>query len=556
MIVILLDDLAGPSHGTDGGFDLKPSIGLLNRPYIDRLAEAYRRIGAREVVWAGQDGGHRSGAFGGVKLPWRFLDTALLRDGLVGRYETVLMADLRLWPDGETKRVLKRHRRSPSTLTSYARSEQQGHYLEVIAPGPSAGGCTVSRCYGGGHEQTELQRLVALLARPRSLSFVWKSVVEALESHDLDRLRELASQAQLRLAGTPVLIESVEQYLSLSERLLASTGVLVPQARPIARRVWAMPETSVSDDCCLTGPVLLGRGCTVGRGARVHGPAILGDGVEIAEKCFVGESVLLSDSALPSGAGAWRSVIGPGAHIEPGQTVSHVWMTEEGTHHWSPANTPSSLAAVVVPSRRSLFRCNLTLYSILKRSLDICGASLGLALTLPVYPFIALAIKLDSPGPVFFSHRRQTRGGKTFGCLKFRSMVPNAEAIKHELANQVDGPQFHMDNDPRLTRVGRFLRKTNLDEIPQLWNVLLGHMSLVGPRPSPDAENQYCPSWRDTRLSVRAGITGMWQVQRSERSDGDFHQWIQYDTQYVREVSLHTDLQLLWRTAMRLLRLA
>jgi lipopolysaccharide/colanic/teichoic acid biosynthesis glycosyltransferase len=118
----------------------------------------------------------------------------------------------------------------------------------------------------------------------------------------------------------------------------------------------------------------------------------------------------------------------------------------------------------------------------------------------------------------------------------------------------VDGPQFHVENDQRLTRVGKFLRKTNLDEVPQFWNVLWGHMSLVGPRPSPDDENQLCPAWREARLSVRPGLTGMWQLRRTDRATGDFHQWIQYDTQYVREVSLRTDLKLLWETMLGMLK--
>jgi len=116
----------------------------------------------------------------------------------------------------------------------------------------------------------------------------------------------------------------------------------------------------------------------------------------------------------------------------------------------------------------------------------------------------------------FFAHERETINGETFPCLKFRTMRKDAEEIKARLLqeNQADGPQFFIENDPRISKVGRVLRKTNLDELPQFLNVLVGHMAIVGPRPSPYKENQYCPPWREARLSVRPGVTGLWQVKR------------------------------------------
>jgi lipopolysaccharide/colanic/teichoic acid biosynthesis glycosyltransferase len=114
----------------------------------------------------------------------------------------------------------------------------------------------------------------------------------------------------------------------------------------------------------------------------------------------------------------------------------------------------------------------------------------------------------------------------------------------------VDGPQFKLSDDPRETRLGRWLRRSNIDELPQLFNVVAGQMSLVGPRPSPFRENQICVSWRQARLSVRPGITGLWQLCRDRRSDGDFHQWIYYDLAYVRNMSLWLDLKILFYTIL------
>jgi len=169
-------------------------------------------------------------------------------------------------------------------------------------------------------------------------------------------------------------------------------------------------------------------------------------------------------------------------------------------------------------------------------------------------PFIALAIKLTSPGPAFFKDKRQGLHGKEFCCLKFRSMPVGADKIQDKLRmiSQVDGPQFKITDDPRLTTVGRLLRDTYIDEVPQFLNVLLGQMSVVGPRPSPELENTLCPYWRDARLSVRPGITGLWQIRRTRQPMKDFQEWIHYDTEYLRKLSLKMDLWICWQTAKKM----
>jgi lipopolysaccharide/colanic/teichoic acid biosynthesis glycosyltransferase len=151
---------------------------------------------------------------------------------------------------------------------------------------------------------------------------------------------------------------------------------------------------------------------------------------------------------------------------------------------------------------------------------------------------------------VFFAHRRETLGGREFSCLKFRSMKRNAEQIKAQLQaqNVSDGPQFFVEVDPRSTRVGRFLRTTQLDELPQFINVIAGHMSVVGPRPSPRSENQYCPAWREARLSVRPGVTGLWQIKRTRTRGLDFQEWIRFDLEYVERMSWHLDLWIICKT--------
>ncbi len=196
------------------------------------------------------------------------------------------------------------------------------------------------------------------------------------------------------------------------------------------------------------------------------------------------------------------------------------------------------------------------IYIAAKRLLDLVGAVLGLILLSPMMLVLALLVKLSSRGPVFFAHRRQGLRGVEFNCLKFRSMSEGADDLQAQLRgqNEVDGPQFKIARDPRITRIGRWLRETNLDEVPQLFNVLTGHMSMVGPRPSPDKENQFCPAWRRARLSVKPGITGLWQVlRRRDDPDSDFQQWIYYDVAYARHRSFWLDLQLLLYTPTAIL---
>jgi lipopolysaccharide/colanic/teichoic acid biosynthesis glycosyltransferase len=190
-------------------------------------------------------------------------------------------------------------------------------------------------------------------------------------------------------------------------------------------------------------------------------------------------------------------------------------------------------------------------YPLLKRGFDVVASGLALLALLPLMTLISLAVYLESGSPLFFGHRRQGRGGRVFRCWKFRTMQHDAERTARELRAQniCDGPQVFIRNDPRVTRVGRFLRRWNLDELPQFWNVLCGDMSLVGPRPSPDDENQYCPAWRDLRLSVRPGITGLWQLMRTRQQGEDFQEWIKFDIQYVQQASFWTDLVILFKTA-------
>ncbi len=184
-----------------------------------------------------------------------------------------------------------------------------------------------------------------------------------------------------------------------------------------------------------------------------------------------------------------------------------------------------------------------------KRILDIIGGLIGTFIFVLIYPFVGIAIKLDSPGPVLFKQKRVGQNGRTFMLLKFRSMYVDAEERKKELMhkNTMNGPMFKLEDDPRITRVGRFLRKTSIDEIPQFWNVLKGEMSLVGTRPpTPDEVKSYY-FWHHRRISAKPGITGLWQISGRNKIR-DFNNVVELDYQYLDNWRFMDDIKIIFKT--------
>lgn len=343
------------------------------------------------------------------------------------------------------------------------------------------------------------------------------------------------------MAGSVIDLASLDGLLALSDMVLTH-GPPRGAARRISlgRQVYAYGgDQRVSRDARFVGPVLLGRGVCIEPGAVIVGPSILCDG------CTVGRGALVDSS-----------IVGPRVAVRPDHAfhrcvVSH---PDDGTASERICSPQATRFATkpLCPTRQTVFRTwpRFSYAGCFKRIVDVIVASIVLILFAPVVPLIALAIKINSPGPVFFRDKRQGLHGRPFNCVKFRTMRVGAAEIQDKLrfVSEVDGPQFKMADDPRISTVGRFLRETYLDEIPQFVNVLCGQMSIVGPRPSPESENTLCPSWRDARLSVRPGITGLWQVYRTREPFKDFQEWIYYDTKYVQELSPQMDLWVCWCT--------
>lgn len=197
---------------------------------------------------------------------------------------------------------------------------------------------------------------------------------------------------------------------------------------------------------------------------------------------------------------------------------------------------------IIVPNENKV-------YLFLKRLIDIVGSGLGILILMPVFLIIGILIKLEDPkGSVFFSQKRNGLNGKEFNMYKFRSMVHNAEDLLESLMskNEMDGPVFKIKDDPRITKIGKFIRKTSLDELPQLFNVLKGDMSLVGPRPPIPREVIQYNTYQFQRLSVKPGITCYWQI--SGRNNIDFDEWVELDLKYIKERNLFKDIYIILMT--------
>jgi lipopolysaccharide/colanic/teichoic acid biosynthesis glycosyltransferase len=294
------------------------------------------------------------------------------------------------------------------------------------------------------------------------------------------------------------------------------------------------PGASVHPTARLMGPVAVGAGALIGPGALIVGPTAIGD-----------RATICSDAVVA------QCFVSAGSFIAPGETIRHCVNTYRETDSPRP---PQVRFANTVPARPSSEPTTPfgPRHLEVKAMIDATIASVALVVLAPLLILIAALVKVTSRGPIFYGARREGLHGRPFRCWKFRSMQTDAEVLQKQLAGQqeMDGPQFKMARDPRVTAIGRFLRATNLDELPQLFNVARMQMSIVGPRPSPFGENQICIPWRNARLAVRPGITGLWQICRHDREQGDFHQWIQYDLLYVRNASLFLDFKILVATVL------
>jgi lipopolysaccharide/colanic/teichoic acid biosynthesis glycosyltransferase len=374
-------------------------------------------------------------------------------------------------------------------------------------------------------------------------NLVSKSGIPAVFDELLDICNSKSHSVQgFNIGGTVLDLAEEDGFLKLVKHKLGN-GEMPNRYLAEYSRTNGRDDINIADSARLFGKILFGKGVNVGENSIIVGPAIIGNNVKVGRNTAVRESVIDAGLSLQSGEVIEKKVL---IHSQDSSDKSL------RKTHQADAEPVFNFNRQNPDSFRKWPRFSYVGFA--KRILDVIASVIVLVLFAPFLPVIMLAIKLTSPGPVFFKDTRQGLYGRPFKCLKFRTMEQGADKMQDRLRvlSVVKGPQFMIPDDPRMSAVGKFLRETYIDEIPQFFNVLLGQMSVVGPRPSPESENRLCPFWRDARLSVRPGITGYWQICRTRQPMKDFQEWIYYDVKYVRDLSLKLDLWLSWLTARKM----
>ncbi|HWP39553.1 MAG TPA: sugar transferase, partial [Tepidisphaeraceae bacterium] len=369
----------------------------------------------------------------------------------------------------------------PQVLFVRLHGQQQVGYRETVVTDESGRFVSFRRTYGAG--KPRLARVA--LTRDRTVAQFWQSCADCrLAWRELRRQLRLrhSRRETLSLAGRAFDRHDPRESEQFVHALISSwpqPNATLPRVRRVAPGVWAFEDVKLDASVRIIGSAWLGAGRSLPPGSTVLGPAALWDVPECRPA-----------ATEPAWSELEPSAGGPGL---PAALVASL------------AQSASQSQTVALARAISRHHRRFSFYAVSKRLFDIVFSLVMLVLSLPVYAGVMLAIWLEDGRPFFFLHRRETVGGREFPCIKFRSMRKDAEQVRQALVreNRADGPQFWVPHDPRTTRVGQFIRRWNIDELPQFINVLLGQMSVVGPRPSPRQENQLCPPWREARLSVR-----------------------------------------------------
>lgn len=551
----------------------KPLLPVANRPMVEYLLRLLQVNGIREIALAVSgtaehyvnilgDGRHLGLRihYSRESVPRGTAGCLLPLADFIGD-EPFLVIHGSLFLDADLRALAEFHERRRSVATlgvrQYSEGSRDWHHLELQL-GENA--CVEGIRVRNLSEGNDFARVPAgiYLFDPSVLTAIQPGIYFDIKEQLLPRLRQ---------EGQPVFAYEMRGYckniLELKDYLRINRAVLRGDVNgflfegQIAEGIWVGRGSRVSQMATLLGPVMIGRDCVVGPNVQIIGPVCIGDGCVIEEGTLLRESLLLPGARVERNSRVEGCVLAADTVVSPGQSLREVVAIPEGLDvgEMDLADTDLLIQGVAASAggyARSHFR--YLLYRALKRGVDLGTSVLGLLALFPLIVAVALAIKLTSPGPVFFRQKRCGRNGREFWMLKFRTMIKDAEKMQAQLRplNEVDGPVFKIENDPRSTPLGRLLRRYSIDEIPQLWNVFKGEMSLVGPRPLAAREMRFCPAWRDARLKVRPGVTGLWQV--SGRSKTSFHDWIRLDIEYVRERSTLLDLRILLRTLLVVVR--
>lgn len=555
---------------------------VLNRPLLEHTIEFLKNIGVRDIgIVVGPGTTAVQSYFGsgerlGVRLSYALEDGprgtagALRLFGDFVRCESFLLLSGAMFLGGKTladdiAKAWRNHVEDRYVATALMRLDKKGPVVETAEEAETARRKRY-RMVNLGWDRRAMMRFSGIyIFGGQVMDFVpegeYMDVVEQLLPA-LDSKGACVQVFPLK-DGRRRTIESVRDYYQLNRSLLLE-AMMRPESvlwdgsyQKIMEGIWIGRNVEIHPSAQLFAPILIADDCQIEGASQVIGPAVLGPSTVVRQGAVLRESVTWHEVTLEKGSRTSYCVVDTSTAVAKMRECTLRVVTAKDLQVGGPnlpAMDPWALNGVRFNGHRLRPLARRWLYAASKRALDLILAALGILICLPVWLVVAILIKLDSPGPIFFRQRRCGKGGEEFNMLKFRTMVANAENLQTTLAErkEVDGPVFKLRKDPRVTRLGRFLRRTSLDEIPQLINVLKGEMSLVGPRPLALEEMKFNSVWRDLRLSVKPGITGLLQV--NGRSESRFHDWIQYDINYVKNQSLMLDVKILVRTVWAVIR--
>lgn len=536
-------------------------VPVLNRPLIEHTVEFLEKNGMREVIIAvsSEDivaGRPEADQGAGVRIRYHREKIPRGTAGCLKDLESSIGEEPFLVLNGslfirnmELESFLQYHEQADSMLTIGIYREENGRGpTEKILFDPDSSGKGFSIVESATHGRLPWRPSGVYLFDPSVFAFIDENQYMDIKEQLIPLLQQKSvNLSTYEIHGDYRHISSVREYIRINRELLIhATGDYFGGKSEIAREVWVGKDVKISPNAYIVGPVVIGDNCSIENSAQIIGPAVIANDCRIAEGVLFRESILWEGVSVSDGARVEYSIVGADASIpKKYQLKNTIAMNGMKTGDMNLISEYSVTGTVDLSWSTQVSR---TLYRVFKRAMDIAVSAIGLAFLLPVFLFIALLIKIDSPGPVFYIQKRCGLKGKLFSMIKFRTMGTDAEKIHEALLakKETDGPMFKLSNDPRITRLGRLLRRSSLDEIPQLINVIKGEMSLVGPRPLITEEMKFSPSWRDIRLKVKPGITGLWQIQG--RSLALFHDWIRYDVYYVKNQSFLLDIKILLRT--------
>ncbi len=551
----------------------KPLLPVANIPLALHLVQNLKRAGFTDLIFCVSRENTALMEVLGNGDPWDVVIRYAVEDrptgtaGALGQLATILSDEpfivmgCNLLVDFNLRDLVKQHIRSQadaSVLVSKLPSIQQSGRSEVVEVSENGGIARIHR-ESGGEPETRFFPVGIYCFQPSIFQCYRKGesfldIKEQLLPRMLEAGMNVAAQ---QLPGNWQYLFNIADYMKMNEEVLAGRLGTISYQRQISPNVWVGQNVRIGSRVNFIPPVVIGDNTVIDDDVQIVGPTTIG------AECFVGKGTVLRECTIWNrcrvAEGSWieKTVITRDGSVGARQRIMNAVVVKEQLQpatvnllekNYNITTIASSSPAPALPGQR-----RRRLYDFSKRSLDIIFSVILLLLFLPAMGVLAVAIKLDSAGPVFFRQRRCGLGGREFHMFKFRSMVINAPQLQEQIRhlNQVDGPIFKIENDPRLTRVGKILRKLSLDEIPQLFNILRGEMSFVGPRPLARKELKYDPSWSETRLQVKPGLTGLWQI--SGRSDSSFRDWVAMDKYYAMHQSLALDLKILFKTPFNVL---